>query len=71
MAIWLVLLLLLLLDYKTIEYLRHGPDVIYFDEQGRMLPKPPLSAMDFTALGVLVGLQVLLLIKQHRLRKRA
>ena len=70
-----VLALLLLvfpyvLDYKAIEYLRHGPDILYFDTNGRMLPRPPLPAVDCAVLAVLVALQAIVIFALYRSHRR-
>jgi hypothetical protein len=69
-VLWVVLLVFLVLDYRIAAYLIHGPDLIFFDSQGRMLPKPSLSARDYTILAVLLLAQVSLALAQFRLRQR-
>ena len=65
----LLLVFLFALDYKAIEYLRHGPDILYFDTNGRMLPRPPLSAVG-AVLAVLVALQAIVIFALYRSHRR-
>jgi hypothetical protein len=57
-------------DYKAVEYLRHGPDIIYFDNNGRILPRPPLSVRDWTGLIVLIVVQVFVIFALYRSYRR-
>jgi hypothetical protein len=58
------------LDYKAIEYLRHGTDILYFDTNERMLPRPPLSAVDCAVLAVLVALQAIVIFALYQSHRR-
>ncbi len=55
-------MILVLIDYRTVEYLRHGPDVFHLDKDGRMLPPPPFSFVDYAGFGLLILLQILLVM---------
>ena len=68
--LWFALVYLLATDYKVIEYFRHGPDVLHFDSQGRMLPRPPLSIQDYGVVAVLITVQALLVLGLYRLHRR-
>lgn len=66
---WLLLVFLFAADYKTAEYLKHGPDIIHFDNEGRILRRPPLSVRDWAGPVVLVvvqGLVMWALYRSHR-----
>ena len=45
---WLLLVFLFAADYKTAEFLKHGPDSIHFDNEGRILRRPPLFPRPFS-----------------------
>jgi len=67
---WVLLVFLLAADYKALEYVRHGPDIIHFDNDGPILPRPPLSAGDWMGLLVLIAAQVFLVLALYRSYRR-
>lgn len=67
---WLLLVFLFAADYKTVEYLKHGPDIIHFDNEGRILRRPPLSVRDWAGPVVLVVVQGLVMWALYRSYRR-
>lgn len=65
---WLALLFVLGLDYRVVQYLRYGPDVIFLDRDGR-LHGPPVSFNDYALCGTVIVLNVLLVLALHRLHR--
>jgi hypothetical protein len=67
---WLLLVYLFAADYKAVEYFRHGPDIIHFDDNGRILPRPPLSVLDLTGPIALLVVQVFVIFALYRSYRR-
>jgi hypothetical protein len=67
---WVLLVFLFAVDYKAVEYVRHGPDIIHFDNDGLILPRPPLSASDWMGLLVLIAAQAFMALALYRSYRR-